>query len=272
MQLIIMLLVLLGAGAVSAQELMSSDIYTECQQFSECQLNCLDVAFAKAAYRIVAQGDPPPTHKISWCEKNNRKHGPYIEWDSEGNKKMAGYYSDGVKEGKWFEYNVQVTYFGGKKDGPWLMWSDDGILITEGAYSDDLESGKWLYWTENGTKQQELICNKGKPNGLVVFWHDTGIKRQYGEFYDEKPCGVFWCWDEEGVPISCQLEQETCVLTDFGAECSDCMSDPLEPVLEHGAFENRDFNFSEKMPLNELTNSPQRPRDKESVKMENQER
>ena len=79
-----------------------------------------------------------------------------------GELKMEGNSTDGVKEGKWTSWyeNGMIwseTYFeNGKKDGSTATWFPNGKKRYEGFFKNGVESGKWKYWDEAGNLMQEV--------------------------------------------------------------------------------------------------------------------
>ena len=61
-----------------------------------------------------------------WQLKQGKKHGIYISWYENSQKRSEGTYKDG------------------SKDGLWIEWDERGQKRSEGAYKDGLKSGAWI--------------------------------------------------------------------------------------------------------------------------------
>jgi len=60
--------------------------------------------------------------------KNNKLEGEWIAFNSKGEKTMIGYYSDGVKTGKWFFWNensLREVNFENNKINNIIVWEKD---------------------------------------------------------------------------------------------------------------------------------------------------
>lgn len=54
---------------------------------------------------LPARGVAFGTYTSVWCEKKDgTKHGPYLEWWENGQKKSVGQYSNGTRDGRWEFY------------------------------------------------------------------------------------------------------------------------------------------------------------------------
>ena len=61
-----------------------------------------------------------------WQLERGKKHGIYISWYENSQKRSEGTYKDG------------------SKDGLWIEWDERGQKRSEGAYKDGLKSGAWI--------------------------------------------------------------------------------------------------------------------------------
>lgn len=73
----------------------------------------------------VAAGQTQGRLSAVWCEKpDGRRHGPYLEWWENHQKKSAGMYQDGVRHGVWSFFlmngqrDSQVEYRNGEAVSP----------------------------------------------------------------------------------------------------------------------------------------------------------
>lgn len=84
------------------------------------------------------------------------QQGPSFAWYSNGQRKMAGQYWEGVRVGDflWWHENGQRALAGryeeGVKVGGWTWWHENGVKSIEGVYDSDQTIGKWTWWDEEG--------------------------------------------------------------------------------------------------------------------------
>ena len=60
------------------------------------------------------------------------------------------------------QYKVQGEYTNGLKDGKWTWWHENGQKKEEGNYKDGKRDGKWVSWSEDGKKEKEEFYKDGK--------------------------------------------------------------------------------------------------------------
>ena len=106
--------------------------------------------------------------------------GKHILWYENGQKREAGQYKNGTKEGTW------------------NSWYENGQKKQEAHYINGKAEGFWVQWYKNGQKYAELNFKEGSPHGLLVFWHENGQKQSEGRFKNGEPIGKWIFWDEEG--------------------------------------------------------------------------
>jgi antitoxin component YwqK of YwqJK toxin-antitoxin module len=63
---------------------------------------------------------------------DDQKHGPWMQWHSNGNVESKGKYNHG------------------QEDGLWSFWYADGQKEMEGKYVDGQMDGVWTTWTPSG--------------------------------------------------------------------------------------------------------------------------
>ena len=167
-------------------------------------------------------------------------------YKSNGNKKVEGYYKDGLRNRKWEwwsedgKMDSSGTYKDGKKDGLWTKWYENGQKKEEGNYKDDKKDGFWTEWYENGQISAEGLYKNKKLEGLVTFWHtngkkklegifkngekdklwtewyENGQKQSEGTYKDNIPDGEYKCWDKDGgVIYETEFVNGTGVLKEF---------------------------------------------------------
>ena len=150
---------------------ITSVLFITSAAFSQSKVNIRSlVQYGDKMYKI--DDDKPYTGKVFDLYKSN------------GNKKVEGYYKDGLRNRKW----------------EW--WSEDGKMDSSGTYKDGNQDRKWTSWYENGQKEYEGTYKDGKEDGLWTEWHDNGQRRaeftyEDGEVISEK------CWDEDGYEREC---------------------------------------------------------------------
>ena len=72
-------------------------------------------------------------------------------YKSTGEKKLEGYYKNGLKNGKW------------------KWWNEEGGIDSTGSYKNRLMNGKWTYYHENGQihGQGQFIDGDGDRKSVV---------------------------------------------------------------------------------------------------------
>ena len=86
----------------------------------------------------------------------DQKHGVWIEWYRNGNKKAEGQYDHDVAIGKftWWYENGQTQaegeYEAGLKTGTWITWHPNGLKESLGEFKAGKLVGKWLHWSADG--------------------------------------------------------------------------------------------------------------------------
>jgi antitoxin component YwqK of YwqJK toxin-antitoxin module len=142
----------------------------------------------------------------------------YDSYTGTGEKKLEGFYRNGLKNGEWTWWNV----FGGIDStgnfrkglfyGQWKFYHSNGQLKAIGNYRNGEGTnrdeygltahgrhGKWTVWYENGQKQFEGTYKYGKEDGLVTSWYENGLKWTEGTFKDGIKDGLETWWYENGL-------------------------------------------------------------------------
>lgn len=84
------------------------------------------------------------------------RHGPWLTWHENGNRKMEGVNCDGQPCGlfTWWYANGQKQteggYEAGRHQGVWTWWNEGGQKILEGEFKAGREAGRWTWWDEDG--------------------------------------------------------------------------------------------------------------------------
>ncbi|MFD1261527.1 toxin-antitoxin system YwqK family antitoxin [Entomomonas asaccharolytica] len=128
--------------------------------------------------------------KLKGQYDNGKKAGQWTEWHANGRVKSQVDYINNVLSGsykKWYENGQQHTlgsYKNGLLNGLWIAWGSKGEKVSEGEYSanhriglwtyyaegkkwaegnyiNDLQDGIWTYWKEDGSKDKEIVYQKG---------------------------------------------------------------------------------------------------------------
>lgn len=127
---------------------------------------------------------------------DERHHGRWIWWHTNGKKKTVMNFFHGLAVGKlksWHkngQINIEANYKKGRLHGQMTGWYADGQKKLEEFYKNGLESGKFFKWHKNGKKGAEGLYANGKPNGKWTMWNENG-KFIYGMNYDkEKHAGA----------------------------------------------------------------------------------
>ena len=155
-------------------------------------------------------------------------------YKSTGEKKLEGYYRNGIKNGKWKWWNEDGkmdssgTYKIGIKDGKWIHSTDIGngkyeVKYTKGnidlaTFTDNLgqtysgipvneepkADGLYLYqeheYKYNFSKYPEAFATvkNGQQNGLATEWYENGKKQAEGTLKDGELDGLVTRWYENG--------------------------------------------------------------------------
>ena len=141
----------------------------------------------------------------------------YDSYTGTGEKKLEGFYRNGLKNGKWTWWNV----FGGIDStgnfrkglfyGQWKFYHSNGQLKVKGNYRNGEGTnrdeygltahgrhGKWTVWYENGLKEGEGTFKDGELDGLWTSWYENGQKEVEGTVKDGKEDGKWTEWYENG--------------------------------------------------------------------------
>jgi YD repeat-containing protein len=86
----------------------------------------------------------------------DQKHGPWIGWYGNGNKKTEGRY----------DHDVPVSKF--------TWWYENGQKQAEGGYEAGLKSGTWTTWHPNGLRESQVTYVDGERIGTWMRWDAQG--------------------------------------------------------------------------------------------------
>jgi hypothetical protein len=127
------------------------------------------------------RGAAPPSGERVWCERSDATiHGPVLEWFASGQRRMAGEYADGRKQGTW-----KTFYDGGKPRA-------------EEHWNAGQPTGTWTTWFADGTRATEAQHRAG---GVVEFrsFRPDGSKQRAGTYVNGREDGEWTEWDAGGV-------------------------------------------------------------------------
>lgn len=119
--------------------------------------------------------------KLKGQYENNKKVGQWTEWHDNGRVKSRINYVDDVLDGpyeKWYENGQQQTignYKQGLLTGLWIVWDSKGNKISEGEYVADQRMGLWTYYSE-GKKWAEGSYINNLQDDIWLYWNDDGTK------------------------------------------------------------------------------------------------
>ncbi len=105
-------------------------------------------------------------------EGEPEKHGSWISWFSNGQRKLEGQYEHDIPVGQfvWWHANgqksLEANYQNGKQHGTWTWWHENGQKSIQGEYANGDPSNKWLWWQGNGKVAQR--ADFSEPNGRML--------------------------------------------------------------------------------------------------------
>ena len=121
---------------------ITSVLFITSAAFSQSKVNIRSlVQYGDKMYKI--DDDKPYTGKVFDLYKSN------------GNKKVEGYYKDGLRNRKW----------------EW--WSEDGKMDSSGTYKIGIKDGKWIHSTAIGNGKYEVRYTTGNID-LATFTDNLG--------------------------------------------------------------------------------------------------
>lgn len=95
--------------------------------------------------------------------EKGEKHGHYISYFENGNKRSEGEYNNGIQINKW-------TY-----------WHESGNLLSEGVLDiNGKEEGEWYFYFPNGILQQQEFWKGGVKEGRFVEYYEQGSVKRTG--------------------------------------------------------------------------------------------
>ena len=115
---------------------------------------------------------------------DGEKHGMWITYYANGNKRSEGRYDRGLKEGPWIQYwpngnkKSEGTFKGGKFTGDYTAWHENASLQLRGRYNehqgasaDGTKEGEWRYYEDDGETVWRIITyhrgSRSKPDQIM---------------------------------------------------------------------------------------------------------
>jgi antitoxin component YwqK of YwqJK toxin-antitoxin module len=120
--------------------------------------------------------------KVTGKDGNDQRHGPFLAWHQNGQKKLEGRYEDDRPTGKfvwWYENGqkaIEGEYTDGRQTGTWVWWHDNGQKALQGDYQAGAEIGKWTWWKPDGQVSNAMHFNEqqGAVASLAPLSPDLG--------------------------------------------------------------------------------------------------
>jgi len=113
-------------------------------------------------------------------ENNELYSGTYIEFYTNGNKRIELSLKNGIVDGPvtlYFE-SGQISeirsYDQGKMDGTWSTFNNEGVKIGMASYKENIKSGEWFIWDDTGTLRFEMHYTHGKKTGTWKMYNEKG--------------------------------------------------------------------------------------------------
>ncbi len=129
----------------------------------------------------------------------------YDSYTGTGEKKLEGFYRNGLMNGEWTWWNV----FGGIDStgnfrkglfyGQWKFYHSNGQLKAKGNYRNGEGTnrdeygltahgrhGKWTFWHDNGIQASEITYKEGEIVGIWTSWNEQGQKEWEGTLEEYK--------------------------------------------------------------------------------------
>jgi antitoxin component YwqK of YwqJK toxin-antitoxin module len=114
-------------------------------------------------------------------EGEPEKHGPWVSWYPNGQRKLSANYEHDEPTGEfiWWHENGQKSllahYKDGKKDGDWIWWYANGQRSIQGVYDADDPTQKWLWWNDNGKVAQRADFSDPKQRQMLAMPQEESL-------------------------------------------------------------------------------------------------
>ena len=132
------------------------------------------------------------------------KVGPWTYAYGGGEKRDAGEFVNGLREGLWTTWHengtleLEAHYRAGQWHGTVAEYDGEGRPLSTGTYVDGTLEGMHTTFFPSGAKRAEKTYLRGKPNGAAATWFDGGPMESRGEFVDGRQEGEWTYWNADG--------------------------------------------------------------------------
>ena len=129
----------------------------------------------------------------------------YDSYTGTGEKKLEGFYRNGLKNGKWTWWNIlggivsTGNFRKGLLYGQWKYYHSNGQLKARGSYRNGDGTnrdeygltahgrhGKWIFWYDSGSKSAEISYKNGVIDGVWISLNEQGQKVWEGTLEEYK--------------------------------------------------------------------------------------
>ena len=117
----------------------------------------------------------------------------YDSYTGTGDKKLEGFYRNGLKNGEW------------------TWWNEDGGIDSTGNFRKGLFYGQWKFYHSNGqlkaignyrngegTNRDEYGLTAHGRHGKWTFWHGNGLQASEITYKEGERVGIWISWNEQG--------------------------------------------------------------------------
>ena len=137
--------------------------------------------------------------------ENYINHGPWKQWDPDGNLIAEGRYNLGRRSGewsRWYQPNEaaifasppfsmftppflsKAAFRNGQLEGRWTLSDRHERVICDWRFTEGRRHGKSTWWYPNETRMRELSYDYGQIDGELIEWDSNGDIRTRVEYQD----------------------------------------------------------------------------------------
>lgn len=133
-----------------------------------------------------------------------KRHGPYIEYDFNGNKVQVGEFLGDDKNGEWIDYyesgkiKSKSNFITGNLNGEYVEYYENGQIKTTETYEYGTQIGDDISYYENGNISLKFHVDYGAKHGKQTFFDKQG-RVQLIRFYERGRLIGYSYLDEKGV-------------------------------------------------------------------------
>ncbi len=104
----------------------------------------------------------------------DQRHGPFVAWHPNGQKKLEGRYEDDRPVGKfvwWYDNGqkaIEGQYEAGLQAGDWVWWHANGQKALQGGYQTGAEYGKWTWWKTDGQVNNAMHFSEQEVSAVAM--------------------------------------------------------------------------------------------------------